>query len=254
MRPKIVAANWKMNKNFEEGLRFATELVKGLVQVPQKEAQIILTSPFIHLEAINRLLSADSQTYLGAQNCHEQTGGAFTGEISAPMLQSVGVKFVLIGHSERRQYFSEGSTLLAQKIDTVLNYKLRPIFCCGESKQIRVAGDQERFVQKQLTDSLFHLTETQISEVVIAYEPIWAIGTGYTPTPGQVQTMHQAIRHTIAQQYREEIAQSIPILYGGSCNAQNSSTFFECPDVDGGLIGGASLELDSFIAIVNSLK
>lgn len=254
MRPTIVAANWKMNKDFNEGLLLATELVQQLAEPGQHTAQVILLVPSIHLEALNRLLPAAGPLCLGAQNCHECASGAFTGELAAPMLQSVGAKFVLVGHSERRQYFGEDSPLLAQKVTTALTHGLRPIFCCGESQQIRAAGQQETFVNAQLAASLFHLTEAQIAQVIIAYEPVWAIGTGSTPAPAQVQAMHKAIRYTIAHRYSEEIAQSIPILYGGSCNAQNAPSFLACPDVDGGLIGKASLEADSFVAIVNSLK
>ena len=252
MRPKIVAANWKMYKEFDEGLKLATEVARQLPRPGQHGTQVILLTPFIHLEAISKLPEA-GRLQLGAQNCHEQAEGAFTGEISAPMLRSAGAQFVLVGHSERRQYLGEDSTLLAQKMNTALNHGLRPIFCCGESQQSRSAGQQETFVNEQLAASLFHLTEAQIARIIIAYEPVWAIGTGNTPAPDQVQAMHKAIRHTIARQYGEEVAQAIPILYGGSCNAQNANTFFACPDVDGGLIGGASLEANSFIAIVDSL-
>ena len=253
MRPKIVVANWKMHKDFDEGVQLATEVAQWLSMPRQPTTQVILLVPFIHLEALSKLPEA-GRLQLGAQNCHEQAAGAFTGEIAAPMLRSVGAKFVLIGHSERRQYFDENSTRLAQKMTTALTYGLRPIFCCGESQQSRAAGQQEAVVTEQLAASLFHLTASQIAQVILAYEPVWAIGTGSTPTPTQVQAMHQAMRHAIAQQYGEEIAQGIPILYGGSCNAQNAPTFFACPDVDGGLIGKASLEVDSFIAIVNSLE
>ena len=252
MRPKIVAANWKMNKSFDEGLELAAEIVQRLARTDQHGIQVILLAPFIHLEAISKLTEM-SQIQLGAQNFHEQADGAFTGEISAPMLRSVGAQFVLVGHSERRQYAGEDGALLAQKMNTALTYGLRPIFCCGESQQSRSAGQQETFVNEQLAASLFHLTEAQLAQVTIAYEPVWAIGTGNTPTPEQVQAMHKTIRHTIARQYGRKVAQSIPILYGGSCNAQNANTLFACPDVDGGLIGGASLEANSFIAIVDSL-
>ena len=253
MRPKIVAANWKMHKDFGEGLHLATEVVHRLSKPGQSIAQIILLVPFIHLEAISKLLPIAGLLHLGAQNCHEHASGAFT-EVAAPMLRSVGAKFVLVGHSERKQYFGEDSPLIAQKVSTALTYSLRPILCCGESQQTRAAGQQEAFVNGQLAANLFHLTEAQIAQVIIAYEPVWAIGTGSTPAPAQVQAMHQAIRHTIAHRYGEKIAQSIPILYGGSCNVQNAPTFLACPDVDGGLIGKASLQADSFIAIVNSLK
>ncbi len=254
MRPKIVAANWKMHKDFNEGLQLATEVAQRLSKPGPHTAQVILFVPFIHLEAISKLLPVTGPLHLGAQNCHAHASGAFTGEIAAPMLRSVGATFVLVGHSERRQYFGEDSPLLAQKMTTALKYGLRPIFCCGESQQTRAAGRQEAFVNEQLAASLFHLTEAQIAQVIIAYEPVWAIGTENTPAPAQVQAMHKAIRHTIAHRYAEEVAQSIPVLYGGSCNAQNAPTFLACPDVDGGLIGKASLEADSFIAIVNSLQ
>lgn len=252
MRSKIVAANWKMHPDFKAGVQLATEVIQRLPQPRQQDVQVVLIPPFIHLEALGKLLPPS--VYLGAQNCHEQTAGAFTGEVSAPMLRSVGADFVLIGHSERRQYFGEDDALLAQKMTTALEHGLRPIFCCGESKPIHAAGQQEAFVHEQLSASLLQLADTQLTQVVIAYEPVWAIGTGATPTPEQVQAMHRFIRRTIAHRYGEDIAQSISILYGGSCNARNARTFFTCPDVDGGLIGGASLEATSFVAIVNSLE
>ena len=254
MRPKIVVANWKMHKDFNEGLQLATEVARRLSKPGPHTAQVILLVPFIHLEAISKLLPVTGSLHLGAQNCHAYASGAFTGEIAAPMLRSVGATFVLVGHSERRQYCGEDSPLLAQKMTTALQYGLRPIFCCGESQQARAAGQQEAFVNAQLAASLFHLTEAQIARIIIAYEPVWAIGTENTPAPAQVQAMHQAIRHTIAYRYGQEVAQSIPVLYGGSCNAQNAPTFLACPDVDGGLIGKASLEANSFIAIINSLE
>jgi triosephosphate isomerase (TIM) len=254
MRPKIVAANWKMHKDFEKGLELATKVVHMLRNTVKHTVQVILFPPFIHLNAISKLLATSGPIHLGAQNCHEHAFGAFTGEVSAPMLRSVGARFVLIGHSERREYFGESSALLAQKVTMALIHGLRPIFCCGESRQVREEGHQEFFVNQQLATSLFHLSDTQIVHVVIAYEPVWSIGTGSTPTPAQVQAMHKSIRDTIACQYGDKIAQSIPILYGGSCNAQNARTFFTCSDVDGGLIGQASLEAESFFSIVNSLE
>ena len=254
MRPRIVVANWKMHKDFEKGLALATKVIHRLHNLPKHTAQVILLPPFIHLHAISKLLSTTGPIHLGAQNCHEQAFGAFTGEISASMLRSVGASFVLVGHSERREYFGEDNALLAQKVTTSLVHGLRPIFCCGESKQTREEGNQEFFVNQQLATSLFHLSAAQIIQVIIAYEPIWSIGTGITPAPAQVQDMHRAIRNTIACQYGEEIAQSIPILYGGSCNEKNARTLFTCPDVDGGLIGKASLEEESFFSIVNFLE
>ena len=254
MRQKIVVANWKMHKDFGEGLHLATRVIQMMYKPAKHAVHVVLIPPFIHLDAIRKLLPTSGNIHIGAQNCHEHAFGAFTGEIAAPMLRSVGASFVLVGHSERRKYLGEDSALLAQKVTIALMSGLRPIFCCGESKQTRAAGHQELFVREQLSTSLFGLSAAQIAQVVIAYEPVWAIGTGSTPAPAQVQAMHNSIRSVIAHQYGKEIAQSIPILYGGSCNAQNARTFFACPDVDGGLIGKASLEAESFVPIVNSLE
>ena len=242
-----------MNKTLEEGVQLATEVIQELSTNAQPTAQVILIPSFIHLAAIQKLLPATGQIYLGAQNCHHSPCGAFTGEVAASMLHSVGVRFVLIGHSERRQHNGEAPSLLAQKATVALAHGLRPIFCCGESEQARAEGQALNFVQQQLSDSLFHLSETQIAQAIIAYEPIWAIGTGVTPTPAQVQTIHAAIRSHLAQRYGQPIAQKIPILYGGSCNAQNAAAFFACPDVDGGLIGGAALQAHSFLSIVSAV-
>jgi triosephosphate isomerase (TIM) len=249
MRPRIVVANWKMHNNFGEGLALATKVIQLLHNLAKQTVQVILLPPFVYLDVISKLLPTSGYIHIGAQNCHEQTFGAFTGEVSAPM----GASFVLVGHSERREYFGEGNALLAQKVSMALTHGLRPIFCCGENEQTRKEGYQESFVHKQLTTSLFHLSAKQIAQVVIAYEPVWSIGTGSTPASTQVQTMHKSIRKTIAHEYGEEIAQNIPILYGGSCNAQNAPVFFACSDVDGGLIGKVSLEAEAFVAIVNSL-
>jgi len=253
MRSKFVVANWKMHKDLDEGLQLAAQLIQALCNTASHSAQIVLLPPFIHLDAVGKLLPTTGAIQMGAQNCHEHALGAFTGEISASMLRSVGARFVLIGHSERRQYFNENNTLLAQKVRLALDHGLRPIFCCGESQQTRAAGHPASFVEKQLTESLFHLSATQMAQVIIAYEPMWAIGTGSTPAPTQVQAMHGFIRNVIAHQYGVELAQSIPILYGGSCNAQNAHDFFACADVDGGLIGKASLAAASFVPIVKAI-
>lgn len=254
MRQKIVVANWKMHKDFGEGLQLATRVIQMLYKPVKHAVQVVLLPPFIHLAAIGKLLPKSGPIHIGAQNCREHAFGAFTGEIAAPMLRSVGASFVLVGHCEKREYFGEGNALLAQKMTVALMSGLRLIFCCGDSKQTRAAGHQEIFVKKQLSTSLFHLSAAQLAQVVIAYEPVWAIGTGSMPAPTQVQAMHNFIRSTIAHQYGEEIAQSIPILYGGTCNARNARTFSACPDVDGGLIGKASLEAESFVPIVYSLE
>ena len=254
MRPKIIAANWKMNKTLEEGAQLAKTVIQQLPTFPQHTTQIILIPSYIHLETIHKLLPPTGHIALGAQNCHESTCGPFTGEIASSMLQSVGVRFVLIGHSERRQYNKESPTLLARKATAALAHGIRPIFCCGEPEQIRVEGQTIAFIQQQLSDSLFHLSEAQIAQVIIAYEPIWAIGTGITPTPTQTQTIHAAIRSHLAQRYSKPTSQKIPILYGGSCNTQNAAHFSGCPDVDGGLIGSAALEADSFLGIVSAFR
>lgn len=253
MRPKIVAANWKMHQDFNEGIQLAAEVIHRIQKAEKRSVRVVLIPPFIHLTAIKRLLSEKKNIYVGAQNCHEQALGAFTGEISAPMLRSVGVTFVIVGHSERRRYFKEDDTLLAKKISILLQHDLQPIFCCGESLPIREEEKHRAFVKKQLSASLFHLSQQEIAKVTIAYEPVWAIGTGKTATPEQAQIMHEAIRMQIREKYGKETAGNIPILYGGSCNELNAKTLFACPDVDGGLIGGASLQAVSFTAIVNSL-
>ena len=254
MRLKIVAANWKMNKDLKEGLALASRVMQLLDNSVKYSGLTILFPSFIHLDAVSKLLLQSRRICIGAQDCHEHAFGAFTGEISAPMLRSVGVTFVLVGHSERRKHLDEEEGRLAKKVDMALLHGLRPVFCCGESKEIRMADRQESFVKEQLAASLFHLSAQQIRQVIIAYEPVWAIGTGSTPTPTQVQAMHSAIRNAMAYRYGEEVAQNISILYGGSCNSQNAVDFFGCPDVDGGLIGTASLDAASFVSIVNAIE
>lgn len=255
MQTRIIAGNWKMHKTLEQGLQLVKVLIDQLQENAMQEANIILFPPFTHLEAINQLISAAKASnliHLGAQNCHHQQEGAFTGEVSAAMLRSVGARYVLVGHSERRKYFGEDPAVLATKVDTALMHALQPIFCCGEPWPIREKGLAFSFVCQQLAESLFHLTQAQIAQVIIAYEPVWAIGTGKIPSLLQIQDMHKAIRKTLAQQYNAEIAADIPILYGGSCNAQNAATILSCLAVDGALIGGASLEANSFMSIINA--
>ncbi len=240
-----------MHLDLPTGLRLATAVVQAVPD--QAGVEVILLPPYVHLSAISALLPASGAVQLGAQNCHEHTEGAFTGEIAAPMLRSVGARFVLIGHSERRQQWGEEAPRLAQKVTTALEQGLKPLFCCGEHKDTREAGTEVAFVQQQLAEGLFHLSAAEMAQVVLAYEPVWAIGTGKTPQPAQVQAMHQTIRAAVAQQYHPTLAQHLPILYGGSCNAQNAPTLFACPDVDGGLIGRASLQADAFVPIVQAL-
>jgi triosephosphate isomerase (TIM) len=248
MRKKIVAGNWKMNTLAQS----ATELAMNMVRETSEHANvsIVLIPPTPFLSAVNAQISNRKDIHLGAQNCHEQKNGAYTGEVSAEMLESVGVTHVLVGHSERRQYFAESHAQLAAKTDAALAAGLVPIFCCGEPLAIRETDTHEAFVTTQIAESLFHLSEDDFAKVVVAYEPVWAIGTGKTASAEQAQAMHAALRAFIATKYGERLAQATPILYGGSCNAQNAATLFAQTDIDGGLIGGAALKVADFKAII----
>ncbi len=252
MRKKIIAGNWKMNKTLEEGLSLASEVINMAEDEVSKEVTLVMNVPFTYLHPIKKLLTANNHVLLGAQNCYTELSGAFTGEISVPMLQSVGVQYVIVGHSERREYFQEQNSQIALKIDKLLSYGLTPIFCCGESLATRKAGKHIEFVKNQLTESLFHLAAHDLEKVVIAYEPIWAIGTGETATSAQAQEMHQALRMHIAEKYTQALADTIAILYGGSMKPNNAEELLAQPDVDGGLIGGASLVARDFIDIAKS--
>jgi triosephosphate isomerase len=255
MAPKIIAANWKMHKTFEEGLQLAKEIIHYLQDYPISNNQVILFPTFIHLEAINRLLlTTGVEVDLGAQNCHYESAGAFTGEIAVNMLASVGVSYVLVGHSERRQNFLESNDLIARKIDAILNCGLQPILCCGEALGIREKDQHYSFIRQQIAESLFHLNAKQIQQVKIAYEPVWAIGTGVVPNPLEVQNMQHEIRNILHMKYSSSIADNTTILYGGSCNAANASTFVNIPGINGLLIGGASLHLKEFLNILKSLS
>jgi len=248
-RQRIVAGNWKMNKTFDEGRDLALSIVKQLGPI---ETLVILCPPFIHLNYLASVTKGIANVRVGAQNCHFENSGAFTGEVSALMLQSIGVEYVIVGHSERREYFAETNELLAKKVDAVLSHGMHPIFCCGEKLEIREAGTHLQYVSHQINDSLFHLSKKQFSKVVLAYEPIWAIGTGKTASPLQAQEMHAYIRSVIAAHFGDDLAYLTTILYGGSCKPSNSKELFSQPDVDGGLIGGASLVAEDFVNIVNS--
>jgi triosephosphate isomerase (TIM) len=253
MRQKIVAGNWKMNKTLEEANILASE-VKGMVTDEVKgDAKVILCTPFPYLITIKNLLGNDSRIFVSAQNCSEHESGAYTGEVSAAMLKSIGVPYVVLGHSERRQYFGEDGKLLAKKVDIALKHGLTPIFCCGEPLEIRENNGHEAMVTKQVEESLFHLDEAALKKVVIAYEPVWAIGTGKTATSQQAQDMHAVIRKHLASKYGKQVAESISILYGGSVGPANAKELFGCPDVDGGLVGGASLKSRDFTEIVKSI-
>jgi triosephosphate isomerase len=253
MRKQIAAANWKMNLTLTEGEALLDAInAKPHSLAPNQEA--IFAVPFPYISMAQAKVGAKTNVYVAAQNCSNKLSGAYTGEVSVTMLQSMCVKYVVIGHSERREYFNESNELLAQKVDICLENKTTPIFCCGEPLEIRESASQNAYVAKQLTESLFHLSEEAISHVVIAYEPIWAIGTGKTASSEQAQEMHAFIRSHIASKYGQSIADSISILYGGSVKSANAVDIFGQPDVDGGLVGGASLIADEFVAIINALK
>jgi len=254
MRKNIVAGNWKMNTTYQDGLALVSEItnmVQDEVTGPNG-VEVVICPPFPFLFAIGKQLPTDSRFHLGAQNCSQKESGAYTGEVSAKMLQSVGCEYVILGHSERRQYFREDDELLSQKLKAVLAAGLKPIFCVGESLETREADDTFNFISKQLKDGLFHLSNEEFDQVVIAYEPIWAIGTGKTATSAQAQEVHAFIREQIARAYDAEAALNTTILYGGSANAQNARELFSQPDVDGGLIGGASLKSRDFTEIIKS--
>ncbi len=253
MRKQIAAANWKMNLSQSE----ADTLLNELLQTDHSLAahqEAIFAVPAIYIHQATSTLAGKQNVFVAAQNCHQKSNGAYTGEISAPMFASVGVKHIVLGHSERREYFAESDALLAEKVNAVLAIDSTPIFCCGEPLEIREAGTQNSFVEAQLKNSLFHLSAEQIIKVVIAYEPIWAIGTGKTASSEQAQEIHAYIRSVFATKYGQSIADQISILYGGSVKAANAKELFSQPDVDGGLVGGASLIASEFAAIINALK
>ncbi len=250
MRKKIVAGNWKMNTLPAEGIKLAKEVISKSGKVPG-EVELIIIPPFTHLTEIAKLTSG-TRVGVGTQNCAQWKSGAYTGEVSAAMIQALGAGYVIIGHSERREYFGETSTQLLEKIRIALEHQLTPIYCCGEKLIEREAGNHFAVVKQQIEESLFPLEANEMASVVIAYEPVWAIGTGKTATSDQAQEMHQHIRQLLIQRYGAELANEISILYGGSCKPSNAAEIFSKPDVDGGLIGGASLVADDFIAIAKS--
>lgn len=253
MRKQIAAANWKMNLSLQQANELLDELVgKNLSLTDGRQA--IFAVPFPYLLLAKDKVKNSKGFSIAAQNCYLKESGAFTGEVSAPMLASCDIDYVIVGHSERREYFGEDNKTLAQKVDVCLENGLLPIFCCGESLQIRESNTQNDYVATQLQESLFHLEASAIENLVIAYEPIWAIGTGKTASAEQAQEMHAHIRNVLAQKYGNEVAQNISILYGGSVKANNANEIFGKPDVDGGLVGGASLIASDFAEIIKGLK
>ncbi|MCD4695894.1 MAG: triose-phosphate isomerase [Bacteroidales bacterium] len=251
MRTNIVAGNWKMNNTFEEADNLIYEIVQFLKDNPQDKTSVVLCPPAVYLELATDQ-AQESEVFIGAQNISNYESGAYTGEISAKMLASLDVEYSIIGHSERRKYFNESHKMLAEKVTMALKHNVTPIFCCGEILPEREAANHFEVVKKQLEESLFQLNETDFGNVVIAYEPVWAIGTGVTASPEQAQEMHAYIRGLIEEKYNEVTAENTTILYGGSCNSKNAKELFANPDVDGGLIGGASLKSDEFIKIIQS--
>jgi triosephosphate isomerase len=248
MRKKVVAGNWKCNTTVAEGVALAKE-VNDIVTAT--DVVVVLGTPFTHITEVVKTIT-NKAISVAAQNCAAEPKGAFTGEVSAAMVQSTGAKYVILGHSERREYYGETSEILNKKIALALANGLTPIYCCGEALPVRESGKQNEFVINQLQETIFTLSPDDFKKIIIAYEPIWAIGTGVTATTQQAQDMHKAIRDAIAAKYGNDIAQETSILYGGSCNAQNAKELFANPDVDGGLIGGASLKAADFNTIIMS--
>jgi len=250
MRKKIVAGNWKMNKSLAEGIQLAKEVNAAVEAVGELKCDVVIAPPFLHLTEISKVVG--KKVSVSAQNCATEASGAYTGEVSAAMLASAGIPCVIIGHSERRTYYGDTDAILAKKVLQALANGLKPIFCIGETLSERDGGITFDVVNTQIENGLFHLSADDFSKVVIAYEPVWAIGTGRTATDEQAQEVHAFIRKTVAGKYGEEIAENTTILYGGSCNENNARGLFACPDIDGGLIGGASLVAEKFIKIVTA--
>lgn len=252
MRKKIVAGNWKMNENLQEGIALAKE-INDMMLADKPNCEVVVCTPFIHLAKVADVLD-QSVVALGAENCADKDKGAYTGEVSAAMVKSTGAQYVILGHSERREYYHETAEILKDKVDLALANGLKVIFCCGETLAEREAEKQNEVVKAELEGSVFHLTAEQWQNVVLAYEPIWAIGTGKTATSEQAQDMLAYIRSIVAEKYGQAVADDTSILYGGSCKASNAPELFAKPDIDGGLIGGASLKAADFKGIIDAWK
>lgn len=254
MRKKIIAGNWKMNALKQEAEQLINDFTKAYttLQLSDKK-EVIIAPPFPYINMVTNHLTNFPYMYCAAQNCSEHEQGAYTGEVAAKIIASCGAQYVIIGHSERRQYFNETDAILLQKIKQALQQQLTPIFCCGESLLNREQDDYLTFIKAQLDNCIFLLDENDFKKIIIAYEPIWAIGTGKTATPQQAQEIHAFIRNEIAKKYNQETAQQTSILYGGSVNAKNASDLFASADIDGGLVGGASLKAEEFIEIIKAI-
>ncbi|NOR27203.1 MAG: triose-phosphate isomerase [Lutibacter sp.] len=251
MRKQIVAGNWKMNKNIQESIQLANEVVANVQGLTLNNTRVIVTPTFVNLTEVVRATDG-SAVEVAAQNMHQAKSGAFTGEISAEMLTSLGLKTVILGHSERREYFGETDAILAEKVNAALANNLEVIFCFGEVLEDRKSDNHFNVVESQIKNGLFHLEASAWENIVLAYEPVWAIGTGETASPEQAQEMHAFIRKIVADKYTTEVAENVSILYGGSVKPSNSKEIFSKEDVDGGLIGGAALNAEDFIALVKS--
>ena len=250
MRKNIVAGNWKMNKNLQEGIALAKELNEALA-ADKPNCDVIICTPFIHLASVTPIVD-EAIIGVGAENCADHTKGAYTGEVSASMVASTGADYVILGHSERREYYNETPEILKEKVDLALANDLKILFCIGESLEQREANQQNEVCKAELEGSVFHLTAEQWANVVIAYEPIWAIGTGKTATSDQAEEIHAYIRSCVAEKYGQEVADNTSILYGGSCKGSNAPELFAKPNIDGGLIGGASLKAADFKEIIDA--
>ena len=251
MRKNIVAGNWKMNTTVPEGVQLAKEVCEAVSAAQGLKCDVIIGVPFTHLTAVREVIDTN-KVGLAAQNCADHTSGAYTGEVSAPMVASTGAGYVILGHSERRGYYHETAEILKEKVDLALANGLKVIFCCGESLEQRENGTFKDVIEGEIHDSLFHLTAEQFSNIIIAYEPIWAIGTGKTATSDQAQEIHALIRAQLADKFGSQVADDTTILYGGSCKPSNAPELFAKPDIDGGLIGGASLKAGDFMGIVTA--
>ncbi len=252
MRKNIVAGNWKMNATFQEAEELIGNILENL-DSNSPDCEVVVCPPSVYLELVSDYASDfDNIVSIGAQNVSEHEKGAYTGEIAASMLASMNMEYCIVGHSERRKYFGETNQQLAMKVERLLENAIRPVFCCGEQLEEREAGNHFKVVETQLKEALFHFSSAEFSNIVIAYEPVWAIGTGKTATAAQAQEMHAFIRTLLAEKYGNETAENTTILYGGSCKPSNAKELFANKDVDGGLIGGASLNADDFVAIANS--
>lgn len=252
MRKKIVAGNWKMNLNLQDGIKLAKEINESL-QAEKAACDVVICTPFIHLAGVAEVIDADVLG-LGAENCADKDKGAYTGEVSAEMVKSTGAQYVILGHSERRQYYHETPEILKEKVNLALANGLKVIFCCGETLEEREADKQNEVVKTELEGSVFHLSADEWKNIILAYEPIWAIGTGKTATSDQAEEMLSYIRSIVSNKYGKDVAEETSILYGGSCKPSNAKELFSKPNIDGGLIGGASLKVADFKGIIDAWK